>query len=511
MNDKMQHEIGIVCVFNHNFGNNLTNYALYCYLKDLGYSVMMIDVPKDTQMTLPKDRNNRLALFMESPYKKEDFPEQVEYKQELASFNEKCSVFIVGSDQLWRSMFISGSGFYTCLDWVNSDKYKMSYGTSFGVGKFENSSSGLRKKINILFHRFQKISVREKFGCDLLQNEFGIDSVQVLDPVLMCERKHFDQLAVKGKTRIPKEKFLGSYILDPSEPKQTAIQEISEKFFQNRKMVIYDAMNHRDGRCEEMSIQGISNAYIEEWLSMIQECDFFITDSFHGVCFALIYQKRFAVLFHDSVRGIERIEDILAYTGLENHLLTEYSKERMESLYLEEIDYNIVKSKIFALKTESQKWLLEALIESKDLSLWKKEINNGYEKYLEQEYVSRHKLFLKKKELMCAELKECESDEKTTVIGWGTGGSFRRNIDKVLKYCNMQYVVDSKPSKWGKKFAKNVICISPEELKRKKGVVVLIMVDSAVSAFQIVENLIYMGISSFEYVDNYIRYIESLD
>ena len=510
MADRMLYDIGVVCVFNHNYGNNLTNFALYSYLRDLGYFVCMIDVPKGTGLALPNDRNDRMELFQECPYQEIDFPKQVPYKEELVFFNEKCNVFLVGSDQLWRSMFVSGSDFYTCLDWVNDSRYKMSYGTSFGVNTFEDDG-GIRKKFEIFLRRFQRISVREKSGCELLKNEFGLDSVHVLDPVLMCDRKHYERLADKGKKRVPKEKYIGAYILDPSEIKQKAIEKIAGQFCENRNMVIYDAMDHIDGKCREMSIKGVSHASVEEWLAMISDCDFFVTDSFHGVCVSLIFQKNFAVVFHDSWRGIERIQDILHLTGLEEHLLQGYDEEKLFQLYEKDIDYALVNQKLSRERKRSEVWLKEALEESKTPSVWPNNTFENYEEYLKKQCEGRHTLFLKKKELLDRKLKECETGEKTQVIGWGTGGSFRRNINKVLKYCDMRYVVDSKPSKWGKEFAENVTCISPEQLSQEKNVVVLIMVDSTVSAFQIVENLINIGISSFEYVDNYIKYIESLD
>lgn len=510
MADKMQHDIGVVCVFNHNYGNNLTNYALYCYLCDLGYFVAMIDVPKGTSLTLPKDRNDRMELFRKCPYPETDFPEQTAYKEELALFNEKCNVFLVGSDQLWRSMFVGGSDFYTCLDWVSDSKYKMSYGTSFGVNKFENEG-GIRKKFEIYLRRFQRISVREKSGCELLKNEFQLDSVHVLDPVLMCDRKHYDELALNGKDRVPAGSYVGAYILDPSDTKQTAIEKLAGKFFEDRHMVIYDAMEHIDGKCKEMSVKGVAHACVEEWLAMISGCDFFVTDSFHGVCFALIFQKNFAVVFHNSWRGIERIQDILQLTGLEEHLLQEFDEEKLLKLCEKNVDYEVVNQKLSKERERSEAWLKEALEESKNPASWPNNAFENYEEYLKKQYEGRHALFLKKKELLSRKFKECEDGEKTQVIGWGTGGSFRRNIDKVLKYCDMKYVVDSKPGKWGKEFAENVTCISPEQLRKEKNVVVLIMVDSTVSAFQIVENLINIGISSFEYVDNYLKYIESLE
>lgn len=507
---KNKHDIGLVCVMNHNYGNNLTNYALYQYLSDLGKRVMMIDLPKNVKFVLPKDRSDRMELFLEPPYPVYDLPEQVEYKQDLMRFNSMCDIFMVGSDQIWRSMFVEGTDFYTCLDWVEPGKYKMSYGTSFGVGVFEKDG-GIRKKFEMYLKRFHAISVREESGCDLLKNEFGIPSECVLDPVWMCERSHYDAMAEKGMRRIPKGSYVGAYLLDPNSEKEAAVRYLSEEYCAEAPMVIYDAMEHPEGSCDEISLKGMEHAYVEEWLATIRSCEFFVTDSFHGICFAIIFQKKFCVIFQDSWRGVERIQNILGKLGLEDRLLTEPTKEAVDVLYHKEIDYEKVNDILNGERKLSDMWLHKALMAQKEVKPEAASVE-AQEKMLKEIYKGRHELYLKKKEaqkeMLCIkERKQCSME----MIGWGTGGSFRRNIAKVKEYAEVKYVVDSRPDKWGKQFEEGILCISPEQLREKEDVTVLIMVDSTVSAFQIVEQLMGMGIYSFEYVDNYLKFIESLD
>lgn len=509
MSFKNKHDIGLVCVMNHNYGNNLTNYALYQYLSDLGKKVMMIDLPKNVKFVLPKDRSDRMELFLEPPYPTYDLPEQVAYKPELMRFNSMCDIFMVGSDQIWRSLFVERTDFYTCLDWVEPQKYKMSYGTSFGVGAFEENG-GIRKKFELYLKRFQAVSVREESGCTLLKNEFGIDSECVLDPVWLCDRLHYEVMAKKGMQRIHEKSYIAAYILDPNQEKEEAIRYLSEKYCNERTRVIYDA-DHPDGSCNEGTFKGMEHASVEEWLAVIRSSEFFITDSFHGVCFAIIFQKKFCVIFKDSWRGIERFQNILGKLGLEDHLLTGPTKEAVDVLYHKEIDYEEVNRILDKERSFSVQWLHEALARWKDSKI-ETTLIEEQEKMLKNIYRGRNELYLRKKEtqkkMLCIkERKPCSME----MIGWGLGGSFRRNIAKVKEYADIKYVVDSRPDKWGKQFEEAVVCISPEQLKEKKDVTVLIMVDSTVSAFQIVEQLMDMGIYSFEYVDNYLKFIERMD
>jgi hypothetical protein len=59
---------------------------------------------------------------------------------------------------------------------------------------------------------------------------------------------------------------------------------------------------------------------IEEWLSAFRDCDFVVTDSFHGTVFSIIYNKQFFVLGNPE-RGQSRFETLLGHFGLENRLI----------------------------------------------------------------------------------------------------------------------------------------------------------------------------------------------
>ena len=108
----------------------------------------------------------------------------------------------------------------------------------------------------------------------------------------------------RGKIRLPKEKYVGAYLLDMTKQKQEAVLHLSEKFTDK----VYTAMTQPESMLEvDVKLQLLSEPAVEEWLAMIEGSDFFITDSFHGVCFALIFQKQFCVIFDkENWRGFSR-------------------------------------------------------------------------------------------------------------------------------------------------------------------------------------------------------------
>ena len=215
----MKYDIGMICITNHNIGNNFTNYALYSYLKDAGYSVVLIDCPKDSELSY----DDRTSMFIENPYPEEALPDSASVLPDLFEWNDKCSFFIVASDQIFRYSFQSRTDYWGLLPWVRENKYKASYASSFGISYYEGDEADL-SRAKRYFQRFHSLSVREKSGVSLLKNAFGLDAEYVVDPVFICDQMHFDRLASKGRRRLPKKEFVFAYILDDEPLKDEIIQ-----------------------------------------------------------------------------------------------------------------------------------------------------------------------------------------------------------------------------------------------------------------------------------------------
>lgn len=102
----------------------------------------------------------------------------------------------------------------------------------------------------------------------------------------------------------------------------------------------------------------------------------------------------------------------------------------------------------------------------------------------------------------------CQGDAKKSVVLWGTGGCFSRNLSQVEQYCDVKYACDNNASKWGKEIVSGIKCISPAELSRMKDVFVVIMLEDAKQAFQVANQLLDMNIDSFDLVYNWLQYVE---
>ena len=263
------YDIGLVCMANANRGNNLTNYALYQYLTDLGYRVLFISNPLEASGCFTNAEDDRFFQFEAFPYSEEDIWKPEKNKWGMSDVNEVCGCFVLGSDQLWRSLFIEETNYFTCLDWVESGKYKIAYATSFGTDQFEGNAR-MREKAGYLLRRFQRISVREPGGKRLLKELYGIDGEYVLDPVFICSKEYFRKMAKRGQAHLPGIPYTGAYLLDMTVEQEDVVQQIAAHISNGA----YRAITDSDG-----SPSSAGKPSVEEWLAMIEGCEFLITDS----------------------------------------------------------------------------------------------------------------------------------------------------------------------------------------------------------------------------------------
>ena len=108
-----------------------------------------------------KKRNNKFEKFLN---KNIDFTSKIYSYDDLLKLNDMFDCFICGSDQIWNPNNLNGFYF---LDFVNDKRKKISYAPSFGV-KYIQPSKEI--KIQQWINKFDKISVREEDGANILNN-----------------------------------------------------------------------------------------------------------------------------------------------------------------------------------------------------------------------------------------------------------------------------------------------------------------------------------------------------
>ena len=343
-----------------NYGAHLTHYALYRFLSDRGYSVRMLEKP-DYEPFPPLCTPD---LFKINPYGENALFPIFNSLSAMEETNNVCDTFIVGSDQLWNNELFGHSMEFYLLSFVESRCKKISYSTSLGAVPLElgDCQKGL---MNVLLNRFDGVSVRESDGKEYLKDQFDINATLVLDPVFLNEAVVYKDLFKEDtfSPEIEAESYVFCYFIHPSRQKMEFANEIAKRK-QKRIVFIGDAL---ENSLNNNDINLDKNIKVEEWLSYIYYSDSVIADSFHALCFSLIFQKQVYSVF-DSKKHANRIISLRKLLGIPEGIFFENSsvKEGLENIEKHKIDYGVVKNRLEEEIENSRSWLLHCLESEKN-------------------------------------------------------------------------------------------------------------------------------------------------
>ena len=98
------------------------------------------------------------------------------------------------------------------------------------------------------------------------------------------------------------------------------------------------------------------NIKVEDFISLIKNAQYIVTDSFHGTVFSLNFNKQFVIIFPGKFST--RIKSILEITNLENRVAKD---ENDLQIIDKNIDFNFVNKIIEQEREKSIKWLKESM------------------------------------------------------------------------------------------------------------------------------------------------------
>lgn len=334
-----KYDVGIVGNWSYpNYGSELSYYALYNVIKDMGYSVLMIEWQENSEWK----PYGCTQLFKVEPYSNWEIAYPAKTHADMEKYNELCEVFLQGSDQLLNPFLYKVFNGNFLLDWVYESKKKIGYALSFGHKNIKYPYN-IQEEMKFNLSRFDSLSVREETAVNIMSDLFGISTDCVLDPVFLCNKKHYLKLIQKQQIC---GKYMFAYILDMNSKKLKIIEKIKNEMHLNY-IIQGDAAKEKTSNI----------ICIEEWLSQIYFSDFIITDSFHGMCFCLIFEKQFIVLNNNN-RGSSRFETLLSKLGLAELLI---ENEDIDFKNMNRINYDSVNKKIDELRKNSFMWLDNSL------------------------------------------------------------------------------------------------------------------------------------------------------
>lgn len=355
-----------VAIFNmrlpsNNYGAVLQSFALCKSVNNMGYKTRVIDYFSNSASNKIDDH----SVF--NFYKfRENFINRTHKcfnKTDLIKLNKQFNTFIVGSDQVWNYNYIHPSfpndiGRYF-LNFVLPSKRIISYAPSFAESHWKGNEKEI-KEVKKLLERFSSVSVREKSGQKICKELFNIEAEHVLDPTLLLEKK--DYIEIINSEFIPKQKkkFIAYFTLDEKLEENIHNYEKIKVFAKNNNLNVLNIKGYKKIFLGEEKF--IYNK-IQSWLSYINDCDFLITDSYHAVIFAIIFNKQFLIIEREYA-GNERFKSLFSLFNLKvkDRIFSALDKVNdLNEIYENKINYEDIEKILNPERKKSMSYLKNAL------------------------------------------------------------------------------------------------------------------------------------------------------
>lgn len=197
------------------------------------------------------------------------------------SKEDSYAYFLCGSDQVWNGDAMYVDPLYY-LEFAPINK-RVAFSPSFGRKDVAGyNKKNIAKKIS----KIRKLSVREDSGCEIIKNLTGRDSVSLIDPTLVISKDEWNR-CFDLSVPIIKEPYVFAYFLDePSLKAREYLKSIKELY---SIKVIAAPYNRTDSFFDDFVDAGPI-----EFLKLVYNAKYVVTDSFHGTAFSLNFNIPFS-------------------------------------------------------------------------------------------------------------------------------------------------------------------------------------------------------------------------
>ena len=390
LSEKMKY--GIVTLYHgsYNFGGLLQAYALPAALeKYLGISAEQMDYvfgpekqPRTQYKISVKGMINTAGFLMLNRMKRNElnrrkaaFDEYIAYiPHSKGRYDSNCvsgalneyTGFLCGGDQIWNDCLqfkwfsIEDSKVFT-LRFVPDQQKKVSYAPSMATVELTPEyDREFRKGVK----RLDAVSVREKTALPVLREITGKPVTVAVDPVLLLQESDW-----LGEIRYrPGKKYVLCYLLGDNMLQRKA----AERFARTVRLPILTfphILGNVVRKCDLFF--GDIHDYTSgprEFLGLIKNAEYVITDSFHACVFSMIFQTPFAVFerhkANEKGNMNSRIYDFLEEYHLEDQLVTVEALAGMQEI--PQVDFSYAHAHWEQRRAESLQYLENALKENEN-------------------------------------------------------------------------------------------------------------------------------------------------
>ena len=247
----------------------------------------------------------------------------------LKKICEELDICIVGSDQVWNPDFLSLCNNAYLLPFKLSLAKKVSYAASVSCCLNESWMELFKEHLK----SFWRISVREEITCTELSSIINRQIYHVLDPTLLLDVEDYAKIE-KSITNIETERYLLVYNFG-TDPLPIA-ERIAEQL--NVPIVVFNKPRKYQLK---RYYREFSDAGPGEFLSLVKNAEYVVTNSYHGTIFSIIFGKPFITVPH-ATRSVRMIE-LLKCLELDDRIVKDVNDLPVKHIDMDSSRYNISK------------------------------------------------------------------------------------------------------------------------------------------------------------------------
>ena len=294
-------------------------------LKSINPKAILIWFFKHLIKNKTKKTYNDNLVFMQDNIK-------IEYAgsyENILSNPPKANFFIAGSDQIWHPDLCKPLFF---LDFVRDKTPRISYAASMGKTTVSENKEPVFSK---LIKNFDSISVRESDTAPIISSYCNKEKNVNIDPTFLLSAEEWRKYQSEYKI---KEPYILVYSIYWNSSLNKQLKDLSKK----TGLKIYSISSGLDKVYANKKLYDVN---VAEFLWLIDNAQYVITSSFHGVAFSTIFNKHFSAVINPQLPSrIKSLTDLLSIPIIDISQLAEKSETFDYKTINKNIEYEKIKS-----------------------------------------------------------------------------------------------------------------------------------------------------------------------
>lgn len=267
--------------------------------------------------------------------------------EQLKAAAKEYDCLICGSDQIWNLDCTGGVNDAYFLKFADAGVRKIAYAPSMGM---DEAGEDVLRAIAREIEGFDAVALREQSSADMLAPYLSRKVGSVVDPTLLLNPSDYRELLDAAPVD-KAQKYVLLYILGSTRGYGHVLDYAAE-LARSKGLKLKYIIDTNNGM-RRLSGDNMSGCNPCTFLSLIQNAQFVVSNSFHATVFSILFRRKFVSFARG--KSSRRMQDLLEKLGIPERMFDTGSSIDAE------IDYDSVHEKIRTLRASSEEYLLNAL------------------------------------------------------------------------------------------------------------------------------------------------------